>query len=325
VLSTAAIDSNGSIETLYGFQAGTSMATPHVAGVIALMEAAAAAIGDNISPDEFDSMLANGQLTQDLGTPGRDDLYGHGLIDAARAVLATQGNAPADPLLSVTPSALNFGATTISDELVVSNVGGGSLTVDTVTVAPVSAQNWLTVVAQTVDADGLGNYRAGVDRSAVSAGSYSATITFTTTAGLLNVPVLMQLFTGSTTDDAGLHYIGVFDPNSLTGIAFATAEASDGSYDYTLSEVPFGEYLIYAGTDFDNDADICDPGEACGAYLSLDQPTPLLVDSDQSGIKFATGFDLSFRTTDGPMAADGSTTNPDRESSKHQLFILRAR
>jgi serine protease len=301
------------------------MATPHVAGVIALMEAAAAAIGDDISPDEFDSMLANGQLTEDIGTPGRDDLYGHGLIDAARAVLAAQGNAPADPLLSVTPSALNFGATTISDELVVNNVGGGSLAVTTVTVAPASAQNWLTVAAQTVDADGLGNYRASVDRSAVTEGTYSATITFTTTAGTLNVPVLMQLFTDTTTDDAGLHYVGVFDPNTLTGIAFATVEASDGSYDYTLSGVPFGEYLIYAGTDFDNDADICDPGEACGAYLSLDQPTPVLVDSDQTSIEFATGFDLSFRPTNRPMAADGSTTSPDRDPPQNQVFILQAR
>ena len=322
VLSTAAIDSSGSIETLYAFQAGTSMAAPHVAGVIALMEAAAAAIGDDISPDEFDTLLASGQLTEDLGTLGRDDLYGHGLIDAARAVLAAQGNAPADPLLSVTPSSLNFGTTTLNNDLVVNNVGGGSPTVNTVTVVPVSARSWLTVAAQTVDANGLGDYRASVDRSAVTEGTYTATITFATTAGTLSVPVLMQHFTATTTDDAGLHYIGVFDPDTLNRIAFATAEVSNGSYDYTVLDVPFGEYLIYAGTNFDNDADTCDPGEACGAYLSLNQPAPVLVDSDQSSLDFATGFDLFLGATNIPGAINPSTSKPDRDLLPKQIINL---
>jgi len=315
ILSTAATDASGSIDTLYAFQSGTSMASAHVAGVIALMEAAAAALGDDISPDEFDSLLANGDLTEDLGTPGRDDLYGYGLIDAARAVLAAQGSAPSDPLPSITPSSLNFGASTTSSDLVVSNVGGGSLTVNTVTVTPVSAQNWLTVAALSVDADGLGTYRASVDRSAVAEGTYTATIAFTTTAGALDVPVLMQRFTATTTDDAGFHYIEVFDPGTQTSVVSGTATVSNGSYDYTVSGVPFGEYLIFAGSNFDNDADICDPGEACGAYLSLDQPTTVRVDSDKTGLDFATGFDLFLDAANLPETSKGSTNKPDGKSA----------
>ena len=139
------------------------------------------------------------------------------------------------------------------------------------------------------------------------------------------MPVLMQRFTSTTSDDAGLHYIGVLDPDTLTRIAFGTAEASDGSYDYTVSNVPFGEYLIYAGTDFDNDAEICDPGEACGAYLSLDQPAPVLVDSDRTGLDFATGFDLTFGATNKPTVSNGSTSTPDRDLSQKQVFILQPR
>ena len=325
VLSTAAIDSSGSIETLYAFQAGTSMASSHVAGVIALMEAAAAALGDDITPAEFDTLLASGDLTEDLGTPGRDDLYGYGLIDAARAILAAQGSTPSDPQLSITPSSLNFGASTTSSDLVVSNVGGGSLTVDTVAVTPVSARSWLTMSAQTVDTDGVGTYRASVDRSAVAEGTYSATITFTSTAGAVDVTVLMQRFTATSTDDAGPHYIKVLDAETLTSVASGTATAGNGSYDYRVSDVPFGEYLIYAGSNFDNDEDICDPGEACGAYLSLDQPTAVRVDSDKTGIDFATGFDLFFGAANLTEIAGSSTDSPDRQLSPKQVFTLQPR
>lgn len=297
ILSTAADDSSGNIETLYAFQAGTSMAAPHVAGVIALMEAAAATIGDDITPDDFDNLLASGELTEDLGLPGRDNLYGYGLIDAAGSVLAAQGRVPADPILSVTPASLNFGTVTISNDIVINNTGGGSLTVNSVVLTPASAQAWLTVTAQAVDSQGLGSYNARVDRGAVAEGTYTATITFTTTAGAFNVPVLMQRFNATPTDDAGRHYVHVLNPNTLVSVASSSSAASNGVYAYTVSDVPFGEYLIYAGTNFDNDADICDPGEACGAYLSLDQPTLLLIGSDRAGIDFSTGFDLNLGTT----------------------------
>ncbi len=322
VLSTTAIDSSGSIETLYAFQAGTSMAAPHVAGVIALMEAAAAATGDDISPAEFDALVASGALTEDLGTTGRDDLYGYGLIDAASAVLAAQGSTPSDPLLSITPSSLNFGASATSSDLVVSNVGGGSITVNTITVTPGGAQSWLTVSPQTIDADGLGIYRASVDRATVAEGTYTATISFNTTAGTLSVPVLMQQFDATSTDDAGFHYIEVFDPDTLTSVASGTATATDGSYDYTVSSVPFGEHLIYAGSNFDNDADICDRGESCGAYLSLDQPTALRVDSDKSGVDFATGFDLFFDALRLPDRSLSATPRSDDSPATKQVLSL---
>ena len=320
VLSTSATDSSGNIETLYAFQAGTSMAAPHVAGVIALMEATAATLGDDISPDELDTLLANGAVTEDLGAPGRDDLYGYGLIDAAGAVLAAQGSTPANPLPSITPSSLNFGASTSSSDLVVNNVGGGSLTVNAVAVTPVTAQNWLTVAALSVDADGLGTYRASVARSAVAEGTYTATITFSTTAGALDVPVLMQRFTATTADDAGIHYIEVFDPDTQASVASGKAAVSNGSYAYTVADVPFGDYLIFAGSNFDNDADICDPGEACGAYLSLDQPTTVRVDSDRTGIDFATGFDLFFGAANLPETVDGSTDRPDGRSTGQRFL-----
>ncbi|SDF49048.1 Serine protease, subtilisin family [Blastococcus aurantiacus] len=64
----------------YVYMSGTSMAAPHVAGVVALMEAAAPAI----TPDQVEQALT--ASATDLGAAGRDDVFGHGQVDAVRAV-----------------------------------------------------------------------------------------------------------------------------------------------------------------------------------------------------------------------------------------------
>jgi serine protease len=66
---------------LYDYYSGTSMATPHVAGVAALVFGAA---HYNITPDQVSNILFDS--AQDLGATGRDDIYGYGLIDAYAAV-----------------------------------------------------------------------------------------------------------------------------------------------------------------------------------------------------------------------------------------------
>ena len=70
---------------------GTSMAAPHVAGVAALVRAAA----PGLSPDEVEQALTSSGT--DLGSPGRDDVFGHGLVDAVGAVRAGKGPGAVDP------------------------------------------------------------------------------------------------------------------------------------------------------------------------------------------------------------------------------------
>lgn len=66
--------------TLYTYYSGTSMATPHVAGVAGLLFAA----NPNLSAQEVTNILFD--TAQDLGTAGRDDYYGYGLVDAYAAL-----------------------------------------------------------------------------------------------------------------------------------------------------------------------------------------------------------------------------------------------
>jgi serine protease len=61
---------------------GTSMATPHVSATAALV-LASGVLGAASSPDDIEARLE--QTSRDLGTPGFDNVYGWGLVNAAAA------------------------------------------------------------------------------------------------------------------------------------------------------------------------------------------------------------------------------------------------
>ena len=81
VLSTFPGNSFGCIQ-------GTSMASPHAAGVAALIASTHGKLGSDgdvkISPDKVKDLLY--RTTIDQGARGRDECFGHGRIDALRAV-----------------------------------------------------------------------------------------------------------------------------------------------------------------------------------------------------------------------------------------------
>jgi subtilisin family serine protease len=66
----------------YQFLSGTSMAGPHVAGVVALMRAA----NPDVDVDTVKQILMD--TATDLGSAGEDNTYGHGIVNAYDAVLA---------------------------------------------------------------------------------------------------------------------------------------------------------------------------------------------------------------------------------------------
>ena len=78
----------------YVQMSGTSMATPHVVGVAALILSAHP--GD--TPSQIEAALESTAL--DLGTVGRDDSYGYGRVDAAAAVAVVP---PPGPPADLTP------------------------------------------------------------------------------------------------------------------------------------------------------------------------------------------------------------------------------
>lgn len=67
----------------YSFKSGTSMATPHVAGAVALMLSSS----PGLTHDDLKQILM--ETAVDLGAPGMDNEYGMGRVDAYEAVLNT--------------------------------------------------------------------------------------------------------------------------------------------------------------------------------------------------------------------------------------------
>jgi subtilisin family serine protease len=109
----------------YAVYSGTSMATPHVSGVAALVLSA----DPDSSPAEVRSVLRN--TAQDLGTAGKDSTFGYGLVRADRA---TAGSEPA-PQPSPAPD------TTIPSIKITSPVGGQILPAGTVSVRGTASDN----------------------------------------------------------------------------------------------------------------------------------------------------------------------------------------
>jgi len=68
----------------YATMSGTSMATPHVAGVVALMLQAKPSLTCETARQVLEA------TAKDLGTPGKDNSYGAGLVNAQRAVGAAK-------------------------------------------------------------------------------------------------------------------------------------------------------------------------------------------------------------------------------------------
>lgn len=266
----AAFDANGQRQPAFGGMQGTSMASPHVAGVMALMRY----VNPALTVAQVDQLIAQGAITDELGTPGRDADFGFGLVNALKAVdaaLAAAANPPPAPAgqIVVSPSSIDFGGFQSSAVLELAAIGN---TADTV-VAITSDHPAVTVAPTAVGAAGLGRYTVNLNRAQLAPGSLYPSLTVTLASGAtLHVQLAAtQPAAGSAGADAdyGPIYVLLLDPDTEQVVDTVLAQRSNGRYTWRAEGYAKPRVALIAGADLDNDDVVCQRGEPCGAWPVL--------------------------------------------------------
>jgi serine protease len=284
---------------------GTSMATPHVAGVMALMRA----VNPNITPAEVDTAFVNGSLTDLVpGQTGRSNQFGFGMINALKAITAAGGSSPPPavlPTLALSATRLNFGTITTQLQITLTRINSSN---DFPVSATDSAASPNAVTVTGLPDAGTGPYvlTVNVNRGLLNAGEVQIQVEITSDQSRtlrFDVAVDPPATTPTGLLGVGPVYVLAVDPNTLETVAQTDVVTNSTNYPYTLANIP-RPVIIVAGTDTDNDGYICGASEPCGAYPVLGVETTILS---------ASRSDVSFDLTAGGSAASLSIGGPRSE------------
>ena len=305
--AVATFDANGTRQPSFGAMQGTSMASPHVAGVMALMRY----VNKDLTVTQVDNLLAAGALSDEIGAAGRDIDFGFGVVNALKAVNAALGAAgtppPPAPAGSVqaTPSSIDFGSFQTSATLTLALSAAGTETVSSVT----SDNAAVTVTPTAIDnTTRLGTYTVAVNRAALPVGGSFPRLTVTLSPArsfTVQLSVTKPVTGGGTAaGDVGPLYVLLINPDTGSVVRTVLATRSASGYTWASTAWPFAKVQITAGGDLNNDDIICQRGEPCGAFPVLAPGRDLTVVT-LSGNRSDISFEVAPLSGISPQAAPG--------------------
>lgn len=242
----------------YGQWSGTSFSSPLVAGTAALMMAANPALAS----DQVQSLLYSTSV--DLGAVGKDDYYGAGRVDAARATLAAATTAASDMQAPTVAIAAPIGGKVVGlvavDVAASDNVGvtrvdlvvnGSNYATDTIAPYGFSwdssavADGPATLIAYAYDA--AGNYTGSqpvsvtVANIVAAADTASPTVAFTSPANGASVSKVVTI-SGAASDNLGPE--GITQSLYIDGKLSATANGNSLSTRWNTKKVSAGNHVL---------------------------------------------------------------------------------
>ncbi len=300
VLSTLADDS-GALSYNYVFYQGTSMACPHAAGVAALM----LAVNPTLTPAQLEQIMTSTAV--DLGTAGKDKIYGHGLINAYAAVLNAQGGVGSGtPVLGLSTTTVSLTVSTTSSDVTVTNIGDPAvqLTVNDPVASTNSGGNWLsaTRVASASTSTDTAKIQIVADPTGLAVGNYTGQVDVTSNGGNQTIAVALTVSNPANNPNVDIYVLLVrlSDFNTIDqDIVNPTLDL-----DYALGKVNPNDYLLVAGSDDDNDGFIGgDLDQYFGAWPTLNEIDVLVLKDGTN--KKNTDFSVEdfFNQPPGPLSA----------------------
>jgi serine protease len=288
IYSTSANITNGNILPSFKWSVGTSMAAPHVAGVVSLMKG----IYPSLTPRDLDDALSLGLMTVDIGALGQDSEYGFGLIDANKALQTAEGfvsgvNTNFPPLLNLTAYEIDLGVTAMEFTVQAYNAGGGRISITDV----VASNQNISISAPNSD-DGLGEYTVSLDRNNLSQGVYTESIQFSSDYGSRLLTLYFEeLASNAEQPDGGKIYILLYNLISDDPIKQVSSVAVSGQYSFTIEDINPDVYYLVTGSDIDNDGFICGPAEACAYWPSREQEDLIVANKSFDNIDMVLRFE----------------------------------
>ena len=243
------------------FLQGTSMASPHAAGAIAVLYS----LVPTLQPFQIDGLLADGYLTDDVGDEGKDDEFGYGALNLQKAVNRIISDEGLDfTYATIDTSTFNMGVEVDNFDFNITKVGDGELSVISIESDIASAFN---VTSSNSDAEGFGTYTVDLDRSQIPDGLYQSSITVSF-SNENSVVISISFQVGADRERISIPTVYLSLMNDLDErIIGGTLPMDDGGVGFYVDDIPPGNYYWEFSTVIDSF--YLDPAEFFNYYPDL--------------------------------------------------------